>query len=278
MRNEVDAARSVVQSGALDAAHARVMAVAASAEEKKVSRVRDIQTLIGGLASTLRDRSDAAFDQAYASYFEGYEDQALDQFRELAELDGLPAASKAKGELEQEEDRVAWRLLRDIAVKQIGDAEYLIARETLGDMERLARRTGYGDQTAQLFARLSSLLIERVDVAAQWVESGQQDKAYATLIEVSRLSMLREASVNARRVLGKTRNLPEMRQAAARYDAMRELVRIQAAIAELGNASARDMAPNLRELGKLTTQYAGTPAAAQAEELLSTLNEQLAAR
>ncbi|XAL98003.1 hypothetical protein OT109_10380 [Phycisphaeraceae bacterium D3-23] len=280
MQNSIASAQSVIEHGELATAYDRLRAVITEAEEANVARVRDIRGPLSDLVKTLEHRAMAAFEEAHADYFAGNHEAALAAFEELAALEGLEAAREAVGELRKEDSRVEWRTLRDTVTSQIDQADFAAANEGLRAMERRARGVGYKDTMDELIVAYSDVAASHVEQARDAIEAERYDDAYGTLLEVSRLTPLRAAAVEARQLLGQYRNDPGMRQAQLEYESADMLADIKQ---ELDDADGRNNAQAVREgaqrkLTQLVTRYEGTRAAAEAERLAGELSEQLAAR
>lgn len=268
-----------VRSADLGTAYNRVQEVIADAREKNLSRSRDIRGPLAELVGLLEQRAMYALDTAKQDYFAGNHEAALDEFRALAALDGLRAAREATGELRKEDDRAEWRTLSEIATAQMQAAAFGDLRTTLRDLTRLARRTDYDDQTDAMVASFGDTVQSHVDRAVQAVANEDYDAAYGVLLEVSRLSELREQAHAARQLLREHANTPGMKQAEREYESADALSQIRADLSEAEgqrNADAvRQQAQ--RKLEQLVAQYEGTRAAEQAQRLADELNEQLAA-
>ncbi|MGB0769002.1 MAG: hypothetical protein ACPGYV_14995, partial [Phycisphaeraceae bacterium] len=211
--NTINAAASTVASADLETAYDRIEDVHEQVHETNVGNLSQVRDGIAGLVATLRERAEKEFDEAMKSYWEGYHEQALTKLEEIASLKGLSTAKKASRELDKEEDRVAWRAANESASELIGKGAYLEAREPFSDMKRLANRTDYTEQTKSAMDDFAESMLPDVEAAEKLIVQEQFEDAYATLIEISRLTHARKSSVEARRALGKNAMLPGMRQA-----------------------------------------------------------------
>lgn len=279
MQNSITAAESTVRSADLPTAYDRVQQVITEAEEANLSRSRDIRGPLAELVGTLERRAMDALDEARGQYFDGEHEQAHSRFEELAALQGLRAAREAVGELRKEDDRAEWRSLRDTVTSQMTANDYLAAQTSLRDLARLGRRTGYDAATDSLLESLGTGVQSHIDRAEQAIADEDYDAAYGVLLEVSRLSPLREQANQARQLLREHGSTPGMRQAQREYESADLLEELRQDLAE---ADGRRNAPALRQqaqrkLEQLASQYEGTRAAEQAQQLADELADQLAA-
>lgn len=279
MQQNVESAQGFVRSADLPAAYQRVQEVVADAEEKRLSRNRDIRGPLAELVGTLEGRAMEELTAAQEQYFAGDHETALARFVELTKLNGLRAAREASGELRKEDDRVEWRSLRDTATTQMDSADFVAAQTTLRDLTRLARRTDYDAATDTLIADFAATAQTHVDQAKQAIDADRFDDAYGPLFEISRLSVLRAQAVEARQLLGEHANDPGMRQAKMEYEANDALAEIREDLAQADGRRNADAlrAQAQRKLTQLASQYEGTRAAEQARQLADELGEKLAA-
>jgi hypothetical protein len=273
---KVEAAGSTVSNADLQTAYDKIEQVAKEADELNAGSSTKVRGALKELAGKLEERAAADFKDAQDRYFDGYVDESLAKFEELSKLKGLPTAKKSKQELDKEDDRVAWRLATELATKFIDGGQYGDARMPLNDMQRLARRTDYTDQTAAAIKTFSTELLDAIEAGEKLIEREQYVDAYAMLIEVSRLTHARESSLAARKVLGKHASLEGMRQAKGEYEASVELTKLKEWFAELGNPSEREQEQYQQKLQSITNSFKGTAAAEQAEQLLLADNAQAA--
>jgi len=280
VQQNIQSAQGFVGSADLESAYQRVQEVIADAEEKRLARSRDIRGPLGELVNTLEGRAMEELASAQEQYFEGEHSAALARFEELTKLDGLRAAREAAGELRKEDDRAEWRELRDNATAQMDASDFVAAQSTLRDLTRLSRRTGYDAVADELLAEFTTTAQSHVDQAEQAIDAERYDDAYGKLYEISRLSALRAPSLQARRLLGENANDPGMRQAKLEYDANDALTEIREDLAEAdGHRNADALRAQLqRKLTQLASQYEGTRAAEQAQQLADELGEKLASR
>ena len=273
---DVKSAAPTVASGDLQSAYDRVEAIADKAEKLKVDGTSKVRNGMRELAGKLDDRAGEELEAAIASYFEGYTEDALAKFEELAGFKGIPTAKKAQRELDKEEDRAAWREASELATKHISDGEYLLARGPLNDMQRLARRTDYTKHNTAAMQGFSEDLLAVVESAEGMIAAEQYETSYATLIEISRLIHARQSASAARKVLGKHANLEGMRMAKGEYKATQELAQAKSWFAEIASPSNKEQQLFKQKLEAITKTYSGTTAAEQAQQLL--LNDAQAAR
>ena len=273
---DVKSAAPTVASGDLQTAYDRVESVSDKAEKLNVDGTTKVRNGLRELAGKLEDRASAALKDAIDRYFEGYTDESLAKFEELAGFKGLPTAKKAQRELDKEDDRVAWREASELAAKHIASEEYLLAREPLNDMQRLARRTDYTKHNTAAMQGFSEDLLAAVESAEDMIAQEQYETAYATLVEVSRLTHARQSASAARKVLGKHANLEGMRMAKGEYEATQELAKAKSWYAEIASPSNKEQQLFKQKLEAIANSYKGTAAAEQAQQLL--LNDAQAAR
>ena len=264
---DVKSAAPTVESGDLQTAYDKVESVSDKAEKMNVDGNSKVRDGLRDLAGKLEERASAELDAAIASYFEGYTDDALAKFEELADLKGLPTAKKAQKELDKEEDRSAWREASELAAKHIATGEYLLAREPFNNMQRLARRTDYSKQTSAQLQGFSEDLLAVVESAEKMIAQEQYETAYATLIEISRLTHARQSASAARKVLGQNANVEGMRQAKGEYEATQELANAKIWFAEIASPSNKEQQLFKQKLEAITNSYRGTAAAEQAQQL-----------
>ncbi|MEM9415982.1 MAG: hypothetical protein AAGA29_10980 [Planctomycetota bacterium] len=280
MQNSIQAAQHVVENADLRAAYDRVRSVIAEAEEANLSRSRDIRGPLGELVQTLERRAMAAYEEAREAYFAGEHEASLATFEELAALEGLDAARESADELRKEESRVEWRALRETVSAQIAQADFAGATMGLRTLDQRSRRTGYRAVMDELVTEFSEVANAHIAQAKDAIDAERYDDAYGTLLEISRLSPLRAASVEARQLLNAHRNAPGMRQAQLEYESANLLADVKQDLADAeGRNNARQIRQGAqRELEQLITRYEGTRAAAEAQRLVAELSEQLATR
>lgn len=279
MQGTIQAAEGHVRSAELPSAIDRIKELATEADEKRLGGNREIREALAGLVSIVEQRAMEQLATAQQEYFAGYHAESLATFEEIASLDGLRAAREAARELRKEDDRAEWRTLSDSATNLMDRAEFVDARPALAGLTRLARRTGYDTATDALVAQFSTAALAHVEQAVQAIEREDYESAYGVLLEVSRLSMLREPSIEARQLLRQHANTPAMRQAEREYESADALAQIRL---DLSEADGRRNAEAVRQqahskLEQLVSRYEGTRAAAEAQRLANELNEQLAA-
>jgi len=273
---KVEAAESTVSNADLQTAYDKIEQVAEQVDELNVGSSSKVRGGLKKLAGKLEERTATELEDAIELYFNGYHDEALAKFEELSELTGLPSAKKAQKELDKEEDRVAWRLASEQATKFIDGKQYADARMPLNDMQRLARRTGYTDQTDAQIEKFTEQLLPVVEAGEEMIEREQYVDAYAMLIEVSRLTHARESAIAARRVLGKNARIDGMRLAKAEYEATGALANAKDWYAEIVNPSDREQEQYQQRLQAIAKSFKGTSAAEQAEQMLLSDNAQAA--
>jgi hypothetical protein len=273
---KVEGAESVVTNADLETAYDKIETVAEEVDDLNAGSNSKVRGGLKELASKLEQRVAAELKDAQDRYFDGYIDESLAKFQELSELTGLPSAKKAKQELDKEDDRVAWRTASEQATKQIDSKQFGEARMPLNDMQRLARRTGYTDQTKSAISKFSQQMMPEVEAAEAMISKEQYVDAYATLIEISRLSHARESAVAARKVLGQHASVEGMRQAKGEYEATNALTDAKLWFAEITNPSTREQQQFQQKLQSIANSYKGTSAAEQAQQLLVTDNAQAA--
>jgi hypothetical protein len=265
---KVEAAESTVSNADLDVAYDRIEQVAEEADDLSAANNSKVRAGLKKLAQTLESRANAEYEDARLRYFEGYYDESLAKFAELAELTGLPSAKKAQRELDKEDDRSAWRAASERATELVDNKSYHEAREALNDMQRLARRSDYTKQTAAAMKGFAEQLMPQVESAEKLIAQGQYDQAYATLLEISRLTHVRESAVAARSVLGKNASLDGMRQARGEYEAGQALAQAKTWYSEIGVPSNQEQELFEQKLQSIANNYKGTAAADQAQQML----------
>lgn len=265
---KVESAQSTVTNADLQTAYDKIEQVAEEADELSAGSNSKVRGGLKELASTLEKRAAAELGEAQDRYFDGYIEESLAKFEELSKLKGLPSARKAKQELEKENDRAAWRVASEQATEQIDGKQYGEARMPLNDMQRLARRTGYTDQTAAAIKKFGTQMLPEVAAGEKLIEQEQYVDAYTLLIEISRLSHARESAVAARKVLAKHASLEGMRQAKGEYEATDALTDAKQWFAETTNPSPREQQQFEQKLQSIANSYKGTTAAEQAEQML----------
>lgn len=275
-KKAIDKAESPVENGSLPAAYEAIQELDEKLKDLDVATLREIRTGLQDHVKTLQQRSDAAYKAAVKQYFEGDHESALEEFKALTQLKGLPAAKKSANEIRKEGDRAAWRQSRTDAIQQLKTADHIGARESLMNLKRLASRTGYRDQLKELTPELEKMLRPRVDSAAVAIERERYDQAYATLIEISRLNEIRGASLAARKLLQQHATNPDMSQAKAEYTAQEELNKIQAWIEEITHPSPKEWEVYQTTLDKIATSFKGTRAGEEAKRLFQERKSQQA--
>jgi len=275
---DINSAKSTVSSGSIESAYKAIESVAEKAEKLDVENTTKVRSGIGELVKTLQDRTDEQFDAAVTSYFEGYEEKALAEFKQLAALKGLPAAKKSQSELDKEDDRSAWREAKEQATKLVNSGEYGQARESLNEMARLARRTGYAKQNTLAMSELSDTMLPEIETGEKLIAQEQFDSAYTMLIEISRLTHARKSALAARKAIGQHVSVPGMRQAKGEYDANEALNKAQQWYGEIANPSPNEKQQFTKQLESITDRYKGTRAADEAKQLLPGGNNAQAAR
>lgn len=272
----VVSADSTVTNADLQTAYDKIEQVAQQADELNAGSNSKVRGGLKALASKLEQRAAVDLKDAIDRYFEGYHDESLAKFEELAELTGLPSGKKAQKELDKESDRVAWRLASEQAAKFIDSKQYFDAHAPLNDMERLARRTDYTTQSDALIKSFSLKLMAEVQAGEKLIEQEQYLNAYTLLIEVSRLSHARESAFAARKILAKHASVEGMRQAKGEYEAAGALTQAKVWYSEIANPSPREQQQYEQKLQSIASSYKGTAAAQAAEQLLMSVNAQAA--
>lgn len=265
---KVESAGPTVSNADLQTAYDKLETVAKEAKDLNAGNNSKVRNGLKELARKLEKRASEDFKDAADRYFEGYQDESLATFEELAKLKGMSTAKKAQRELDKEDDRVAWREASKLATQLIGNGEYLEAREPLNDMQRLARRTDYTKQTTAAVKGFAEQMTPDVEGAEKLIAQGQYEDAYTTLIEISRLTHARESASAARRVLGKHANVEGMRQAKGEYEATDALTAAKSWYAEIANPSTSEQQKYEQKLEAIASSFKGTAAAQQAEQLL----------
>ncbi|MBX2851072.1 MAG: hypothetical protein KTR15_04920 [Phycisphaeraceae bacterium] len=273
---KVEGAESVVTNADLQTAYDKIETVAQEVDDLNAGSSSKVRGGLKELAGKLEKRVAAELKDARDRYFEGYIEESLAKFEELAELKGLPSAKKAKQELDKENDRVAWRLANKQAAKHIDSKQFGEARLPLNDMQRLSRRTDYTDQAKAAIKKFSDQMMPQVEAAEKMVAQEQYEDAYASLIEISRLTHARESALAARKLLGKHASLEGMRQAKGEYDAAGALTEAKSWFEAIENPSTREQQQFQQKLEAIASSYKGTCAAEQAQQLLITDNAQAA--
>lgn len=273
---KVEAAESTVTNADLQTAYDKIEQVASEADKLSAGSNSKVRGGLKELAGKLEQRAAGELEDAVDRYFEGYIEESLAKFEELSKLTGLPSARKAKQELDKEDDRIAWRLASEQAAKQIDTKQFGEARMPLNDMQRLARRTDYTDQTESAINKFTDQLLPEIEAAEKMIAQEQYLDAYATLLEISRLSHARESAIAARKVLAKNARLDGMQLAKAEYEATDALTDAKTWYAEIANPSTREQEKYQQKLQSIANSYKGTSAAAQAEQLLLSDNAQAA--
>lgn len=265
---KIESTGATVSSGDLESAYEEIESVADQAEDLNVDSNSKVRGGLKELAGKLEKRASSELKDAIDRYFEGYHDEAIAKFTELSELNGLPSAKKAQQELDKEDDRVAWREANKLATDHIAGKTFGQAREPLNEMQRLARRTNYDKQTATAMKDFAKQMLSSVEAGEELIAQEQFDSAYATLIEISRLTHARESASAARKALGKNASLEGMRQAKAEYEAGDALAQAKSWFAEIANPSNKEQRLFLQKLEGIANNYKGTAAAEKAQQLL----------
>lgn len=273
---KVESAESTVTNADLQTAYDKIETVAEEVDELSAANNSKVRNGLRELAGKLEKRASAELQDAVDRYFEGYYEESLAKFTELAELKGLPSAKKAQKELGKEDDRVAWRLASEKAAGFIDGGQYADARMPLNDMQRLARRTDYTDQTASALKGFVDQMMPQVEAAEKMIAQEQYEDAYAALIEISRLTHARESALAARRVLGKNASLEGMRLAKAEYEATDALSKAKSWYAGITKPSAKEQQLFQQKLEAIASSFKGTAAAEQAQQMLIGDNAQAA--
>jgi len=247
----------------------------AETEEKRLARSRDVRGLLADLVTALEVKAMADLNQAREDYFRGNHAQAITRFEELTAFNGLHAAREAAGELRVESDRSRWRTLHETVSSQLADADFVAAQPTLRELAQLARRTGYGEDTDAMLEAFGAVAQDHVDRAGLAIEADDYDSAYGVLLEISRMTSLREQAIRARQLLRETGSHPGMQRAQREYESADLLAKAREELVEA--EGRRDVAAAVRQvrrkLEQLATQYEGTRAAAEAKSLASELSE-----
>lgn len=276
MVTKVGEAKSTVSSADLETAYDTVTRVNDEAAKLGVENTKKVKGGIQELAKIVAERANTELQAALKDYEKGNYQAALTVYQRLAKLEGLPAAKRAKAEIKIEPGRVSWRTLRDTVKRQIASSEHVQARTTLSDLKSLSRRTGYSKDQVELAKELAQSLDPRIEDAKDAVEKGQFDAAYATLIEISRISDVRTSSAAARKVLAANATHPDMRQAQAEYDGQHRLQDIQSWIAEIAHPSSREQELYRTTLDQIAQTYGNTKAGEKAKRLLEQKSDQQA--
>ncbi|MEM9345337.1 MAG: hypothetical protein AAGB26_01845 [Planctomycetota bacterium] len=273
---KVESAASTMSNADLQTAYDRIETLAEEVDDLNAASNSKVRNGLRELASELEKRASSEFKDALDRYFEGYYEESLAKFEELADLKGLPSAKKAQQELNKEDDRVAWRLASEQAAKFISNEQYVDARMPLNDMQRLARRTNYSSQTAASMKSFAGRLTPTVEAAEKLIAQEQYEEAYTTLIEISRLSHARESAVAARKMLAENARIEGMKLAKVEYEATQALAKAKTWYAEINNPSNNEQQLYQQKLEAIAKSFSGTAAAQQAEKMLLADNAQAA--
>lgn len=265
---ETKTAASTVQSDNLQTAYDKLETIIDKAGKLNVDGSRTVRESLRDLASTLDKRASQTLSAAIISYFEGDIDGALAKFEELAKLKGLPTALRAQKELDKEESRSAWRDAHDLASKHIANQEYLLARQPLNEMERLARRTGYRQHFKIAVEEFSERMKPVVQATATLIAQGQYETSYARLIGISRLTHAHPSSSSARKMLNKHARIDGMRLAKREYSATEDLTKAKSWYDAIAHPSSQEQQRFTQKLEAIVDSYKGTVAASQAQAML----------
>lgn len=275
----VDAIKAIeptVASGTLQSAYEAIQAAHENATELNVENQTRVSSRIRNLVNQLEQRASSDFKLALSNYENGRYDSAVREYQRLAQLTGLPTANRAAKELKAEPDRKVYREVKEVAIGQVKSADHVAARETLSDLHSLSRSTGFSKDFREVTDELSETLMERVELAEMDIERERFETAYATLIEISRISEARKSAVAARRVIAKHALLEGMRLAKAEYNAQEQLTKVQTWIGEIAHPSPKERELYEAELTKIANAYGGTRAGDEAKELLIKTKDQQA--
>lgn len=173
---------------------------------------------------------------------------------------------------------MSWRQTREQVTQDIANAKYLDAREGIQELKRLARATDSKKQTDNLIAGFNKPLQARVDAAKADIARQQFDQAYATLIEIARLSDARQAASDARSTLREHQALDGMKQAKVEYDAAAALAGIKGWYSQIASPSKNEQQQYLGQLASVASRFPGTRAAEQVDQMLAGSDNKQAAR
>ena len=210
------------QDGNVAEAYDTILKINAEAEKKSVASLSVVSEPMKAFAKDIELKAAEQYKAAKAEYDAGNYATALAQYEEVAKLQGLAAARKAKSELRKEDDRIAWREALAQSSRYINSHQFEEARVPVLELNRLARRTDYYAQTKQALEGFQEIALEEVTSAEKDIENERYGVAYVKLLAISQLTPIRAAAVKARQALKESSRIDGMQQAAKDYEEARQ--------------------------------------------------------
>lgn len=206
------------QEGNVAEAYDTILKINAEAEKKSVASLSAVSEPMKAFAKDIELKAAEQYKAAKAAYDAGNYATALAQYEDIAKLQGLAAARKAKSELRREDDRIAWREALAQSSACINALQFEEARVPVLELNRLARRADYYAQTKQALIGFQEIVLKEVASAEKDIENERCDTAFAKLLAIYQLTPIRAAAVKARQALKESSRIEGMQQAAKDYE------------------------------------------------------------